>query len=160
MTRVDISPNVWYDPGVKNYFMLDVTAAIETPTEIDIDGVVLFPKDEYHCSLVPAGKIAEGQRLQGLNYFLVTYLRANPDLLRFDGLGDERYICKKNDEVTLVAPARVVGIEALRAAVRQMIPEYEPAFPHVTLLKSENSPYGIGINSEKDLAEYCTRIDI
>lgn len=52
----------------------------------------------------------------------------------------------------------MIGLDDLRQEIKQLIPDYVPLFPHVTLLKSENSQYGIGINSQKDFDNLCQKL--
>ncbi|HMS92901.1 MAG TPA: hypothetical protein PKD28_00800 [Candidatus Saccharibacteria bacterium] len=160
MTRTNITEQIWYDPEVKHYIMLDVTEQIPEQTMQVFDGTELFPKDEYHVSLVAAGKLSEDPAtVAGIVDDVRSFLHDNPEAVAFQGLGDERYVCRDGDEMTLIAPARIVALDGLRGVVRRRIPEYEPAFSHVTLLKSASSPYGIGINSDSDLAAYCQKVE-
>ncbi len=159
MARVNLTEHIWYNPSVKNYVMLDITDSIGTQSEMMVEGVTLVPKDEYHCSLVPAGKLGDTpQEVAAIIEDVRQHLEAHRDDIHFEGLGHERYLCEKNGEYTLIAPAIITGLSALRQAVCARIPDYQPPFPHVTLLKSVNSQYGIGINSERDLATYCRQI--
>lgn len=161
MTRINITEKIWYDSEVKSYIMLDVTDEISSQRARVVDNVELLPKDEYHVSLVPASKLSEDASVvQDVVQDVTQFLRENPGVVVFEGLGEERYVCRKDGEVTMIAPAIIIGVESLRQVVRQHIPGYAPAFPHVTLLKSANSPYGIGVNSEDDLQQMCERLDI
>lgn len=159
--RSNITKKIWHDPEVKNYIMLDVTDEIPPQQMQTIDNVELLPKDEYHVSLVPASKLSEDASVvQDVVQDVTRLLRENPGVVVFEGLGEERYVCRKNGEVTMIAPAIIIGVESLRQIVRQYVPDYAPAFPHVTLLKSANSPYGIGVNSEDDLQLMCKRLGV
>lgn len=160
--RINITERIWRDPEVKNYVMLDVTEDVGGQEAAVIDGTLLLPKDEYHVTLVAAGKIAgdDPRRTGELLQDLEEYLRANPDAVRFERLGDDRYVCRDGEEMTLIAPAEIVGIEGLRRVVTRHVPDYKPAFPHVTLLKNEQSPYGIGVNSTEDFQALCRRYEI
>ncbi len=91
-----------------------------------------------------------------IGYAVNDYLRAHD--LRFIGLGEERYLCRKQDRRTLVAPVRLDGFEGFAGFIQTLIPGYRPPFLHVTLLKSETTRYGISINSEDDLASYCPKL--
>lgn len=159
MSRMQLTENIWYDPDVKSYVMLDVTSEIGAQEPQVVDGVEVLPKDEYHVTLVAAGKIGQTalhiqQIIEGVRAFLLDH----PNTVRFNGLTTERYICHKDGESTLIAPAIVTGLDTLRAVVKRHVPEYEPAFPHVTLLKSANSAYGISINTPSVLETYCKKI--
>jgi hypothetical protein len=46
------------------------------------------------------------------------YLRTHD--LRYVGLGDERYLCRKDDRTTIVAPVRVDGIDECCAFVNSL----------------------------------------
>lgn len=160
MTRVNLAENIWHDPEATNYIMLDVTDQIPLQLPQTIDGVELMPKDEYHISLVAAGKLSDNPREVATTIEAVReYLGSIEKLPEFVTLGAERYRCRKGDEVTLIAPAKIIGLDGLREVVKVRYPDYAPPFPHVTLLKSANSPYGIGINSSDDFELYCTRWD-
>lgn len=156
--RTHLTESVWYDPDVKNYVMLDVTDAITPPTSLMIDDVELLPKDEYHCTLVPVGKLLEDDFARVLLGDISEYLSQNA--VEFDGLTGEYHLCRKQEEVTLIASARIVGLDGLREVVRRHVPDYQPPFPHVTLLKSANSPYGIGVNSDADYDALCRPITL
>ena len=156
-TRQELGQAVWYDPDGTGYIMLDVTKFIETPAEMMIDNERLLPKNEFHCSLVAARKITkspdeEARVVDTTRNFLAR------ETIRFTGLTGERYVCRKDGEMTLIAGASVEGLDKLRTEVSALLPEYQPPFAHVTLLKSENSPFGIGINSADELAERCNRL--
>jgi hypothetical protein len=159
MTRQNITDKIWRDPDGSGYFMLDVTGQIPPQAAATINGVGLLSKDEYHVSLVPVSKISEGEVMNKLDTMLVDYFQKNPDWVRFEGITNERYLCRKDDEATVIAPARVIGLEALRSVVRQFVPDYLPAFPHVTLLKSRATERGISVNSAEDLDRYCKRLE-
>jgi hypothetical protein len=49
--------------------------------------------------------------------------------LRYAGLGDERYLCRKDDRTTLVAPVQIDGIDEFFAFIRTLIDGYETAVP-------------------------------
>lgn len=157
--RQNITEKVWYDPDVKSYIMLDVTDDI-TPLESQyIEGRELLSKTEYHCSLVPAGKLSDDPDVVKQVIERVAGYLSETDV-RFQGLADTYYFCEKGAEATLIAPAIIAGIEGLTQVVRQLIPEYTPAFSHITLLKSATSEYGIGINSELDRNAYCREVTL
>jgi len=161
MTRQNITEKIWYDPDVKSYIMLDVTEDIPEQKPVVIDGTKLLPKSEYHCTLVPAGKLSEDPAIVArVIEDVADYLRYNSQAVRFIGLADRYYICKDGDEVTLIAEATLVGLGGLRKIVQQTIPDYAPALPHVTLLKNDESTYGIGIHSAMDLKKLCRRVNL
>ena len=71
-------------------------------------------------------------------------------------------MCKKPNadnetQVTVIADVQLAGIEALQALMRERVGVNISTTLHVTLLKSANSPYGIGVNSAADLAAYCVK---
>lgn len=161
MSRQNITEKIWYDPEVKSYIMLDVTDEIVPPQPLMIDNTKLLPKDEYHCTLVPAGKLSDSpEKVARVINEVTDYLHFSPNAVRFIGLGDNYYFCKDGDEATLVAEAMIVGLVGLRKIVQQTIPDYKPAFPHITLLKNEQSLYGIGIHSAEDLKKLCKKVDL
>jgi hypothetical protein len=51
MTKQVLGQSVWYDPDSNGCIGLDVTDNIPTQAHRSIDGVLLLPKEEYHCSL-------------------------------------------------------------------------------------------------------------
>ena len=161
MARVNITEKIWYDPQVKNYVMLDVTEDIERPKPITLDSqIVLEPKDEYHCTLVAAGKLSSDQdAVRELIADISDYFQSDPNAVQFNGLGPDYYVCHKGDESTLIVSAVIIGLDGLRDIVRKKFPGYGESIPHITLLKSENSQYGIGINSPADLSKYCEKIN-
>lgn len=157
--RQNITETIWYDPDVKNYIMLDVTDDIMPLESQYIEGRELFSKAEYHCSLVPAGKLSDDPDVVAQVIQDVTTYLTEVDV-HFKGLVEKYYICEKNAEATLIAPAIIAGVEGLTRVVRRVVPEYVPALLHVTLLKSRTSEYGIGINSAADLNAYCREVTI
>lgn len=60
-------------------------------------------------------------------------------------------------QITVNAGVQLLGLDALQAALRQRASIDIATTPYVTLLKSANSPYGIGVNNASDLAEYCVK---
>lgn len=122
-----------------------------------IEGAKLSPKKEYHCSLVAVRKYTDDPIMeQSIVNAVKGYLRKHD--LRFAGLVNERYLCCKEDRMTIVAPARIDGIEEFCAFIQTLIPEYRPPFIHVTLLKSETTEHGISLNTADDLHRFCTRL--
>lgn len=99
--RAHLTESVWYDPDVKNYVMLDVTDAITPLTSLMIGDVELLPKDEYHCTLVPVGKLLEDDAAGVLLDDIGEYLSQNT--VEFDGLTGDYHLCRKQGEVTLIA---------------------------------------------------------
>lgn len=157
MAIQQLGQKVWHEPEGTGYIMLDVTDNIKPFDPLEIDGQKLLPKSEYHCSLVAARKlvnneISEDELVGVVRKFL------QKKTIRFNSLTKELFVCRKDGEVTVIAGAEVIGLEALRAKLKRIIPDYSPLFPHVTLLKSANSQYGIGINSEAELENYCVKL--
>jgi len=158
MTKQDLGEQVWYDPDENGYIGLDLTKSIPRQSSQVVDGVELFPKDEFHCSLVATRLYtSDTNQEQSIAEFVKEYLETHQ--LVFVGLGDERYVCKKEYRTTIIAPVIIEGIEGLKDFVRTIIPAYQPPFSHVTLLKSKVTKYGIGINSINDLSLYCKKLD-
>lgn len=156
MARIYLNERIWRDPETKNYILLDISDEIgEQQAEI-VDGVELLPKNEYHITLVPAGKLSDNHEIvEVIIDDIDKFLNNNPDAITFEGLGPERYVCRDGDEMTLIARATITGQDSLRRIIQRHIPGYRPAFPHVTLLKSASSPYGIGINSLEEFGRLC-----
>jgi hypothetical protein len=122
-----------------------------------VEGIELCPKTERHCSLVDIRDyVGDRDEEQSIVDAVKDYLRDHD--LRFTGLGDERYLCRKDDRVTIIAPVRIEGIDEFFGFVQTLIDGYEPPFPHVTLLKSEATEHGISVNSARDLAQYCEKL--
>ena len=160
MSREYLTQKIWRDAEGTNYIMFDVTEEVGEQQARVVDGVELLPKEEYHVSLVPAGRLSNDVTVvETVINDVRAFVRDNPNMVVFGSLDDERYVCTKGDEKTLIAPANVLGLEGLCAVVRRYVPDYAPVFSHVTLLKSANSRYGIGVNSADDLRMYCRKID-
>lgn len=158
MTMKILGQGVWHDLDGTGYIGLDLTV-IPTPEKQVIEGTELYPKDEYHCSLVNVRHYIgddEPSEEQRIGKAVEEYLRHSN--LRFTGLGEERYLCRREDRTTLVAPVQIDGFDEFASLIETLIPGYRPPFLHVTLLKSEATRYGISINSEGDLLEYCERL--
>ena len=154
----DLGKGVWHDLDGTGYIGLDLTI-IPTPQKQVIEGTELYPKDEYHCSLVDVRHYIgddEPSEEQRIGKAVKEYLRESN--LRFAGLGAERYLCRKEDRTTLVAPIQIDGFEEFAAFIETFIPGYRRPFLHVTLLKSEATQYGISINCQDDLLAYCERL--
>lgn len=157
----DLGKGVWHDTVNTGYIALDLKDIEPQPEMKIVEGVTLSPKNEYHCSLVAVRKYVEEpeynrKREQFVAAEVKKYLQTHD--LRYAGLGDERYLCRKDDRMTIVAPVRIDGIEDFVAFVRKLIPGYQPPFLHVTLLKSETAEHGISINSMNDLQRYCEKL--
>lgn len=156
MANQEIGQGVWYDAVNTGYIGLDVTAQIPPQKMCTAERIELFPKDEYHCSLVAVRKYVDPEEEQSVADVVKDYLREHD--LRFAGLGDERYLCRKDDRATIVAPARIDGIDEFFGFIKKLIPDYAPPFIHVTLLKSETTEHGISVNSIEDLHQYCEEL--
>jgi hypothetical protein len=158
MTKQNLGKNIWYDPDENGYIGLDVTVSIPPQEVRNIEGTTLLPKDEYHCSLVAIRRYTDDRKKeQTIADEVKGYLQTHD--LQYVGLGEDRYLCHKDDRMTIVGPVEIDGIDLLRAFIKTLIPDYQPPFSHVTLLKSEATEFGIGINSMDDLAQYCQKIE-
>ena len=159
MTLRDLGKGVWHDPEGTGYIGLNLDNDIPAPPRLIIEDTELFPKSEYHCSLVDVRHYIGGEQSaeeMRIGNAVKDYLREHD--LRFIRLGEERYLCRKEDRTTLVAPVRLDGFEGFAAFIQTYIRGYRPPFLHVTLLMSEATPRGISINSEDDLASYCHKL--
>jgi hypothetical protein len=159
MTKQDLGKNVWYDPDANGYIGFDITSSIPTQTQQTVEGISLLPKDEYHCSLIAVRLYVENrEKEQEIADSLRNYLEKHD--LHFTGLGTDRYVCRKEDRMTIIAPVKIDGVDELRDFVTTLIPDYQPPFTHVTLLKSEATEFGIGINSMDELDQYCQKLEL
>lgn len=163
MNARELTPHVWYDPDVKGYIMFDATQHIPDMPPITVDGIELLPKNEYHVSLVAARKAAAQNAAQEAAIVrLVEDYLGRPDAgLSWGGLTGEYYLCHKPGQSgelqhTVLAGASIIGLTGLQRMLRHHF-GIAPSHPHVTLLKSANSAYGIGVNSADDLALYCEK---
>lgn len=157
MARQDLGKGVWHDPVNTGYIGLDLTAVIPPQDTRSVEGTKLSPKQEYHCSLVAVRKYIDDPTMEhSIVNAVKGYLRNHE--LRFAGLGDVRYLCRKEDRVTIVAPVQIHGIEEFCAFVQTLIPEYRTPFIHVTLLKSKTTEHGISLNTTDDLHRFCTTL--
>ncbi|HMI09404.1 MAG TPA: hypothetical protein VK497_03345 [Candidatus Saccharimonadales bacterium] len=154
MAKQILGQGVWYDGDAKGYIALDITENM-TPLPLQVfEGVELLPKNEYHCSLVATRDyIADEAREQEIADAVRDFLQTHK--LHFVSLGEERYICRKEGQMTMIGSVEIDGVDELREFVQALIPDYKPPLCHVTLLKSEATEYGIGINSAEDLERYC-----
>lgn len=150
----EIGPNIWHSPDT-SMIMFDLCDTI-LAEEIEIDGDILRPKQEYHTTLVSLKR--EERLLRTDNDFLVDFTDFLTDQpVELDAVGDERYVCQKGVEKTVIAPVYLYGEQALKGFIREYFPHYAPFF-HVTLLKNDSTEHGIRISSEHDLAERCAII--
>lgn len=164
--RAELGQDVWYDQEVKGYVMLDLQGQLDglaaIPEVIDVDGVQLQRKHEMHCSLVAARKLAgeDPQTEARIVDAVHTWLQTNT--LSFDGFTGDVYVCHKpndagEEQTTVIAGVAIKGLTGLWQAVRHVSPDFNDPSLHITLYKSQNSPYGIGVNSAADLSSLCTR---
>jgi hypothetical protein len=158
MTKQDLSKKVWYDPDANGYIGLDVSDDIPAQTKLTIESTELLPKSEYHSSLVAIRRyVDDREEEQSIADAVKGYLQSHD--LRYVGLGDERYLCRKDNKMTVVAPVKIDGIDELRKFIKTRIPDYQPPFSHVTILKSEATEFGVPINSMGELVQYCEKLD-
>ena len=158
MTKMHLGNNISYDPEEKGYIMFDLTSFIPKQSSLVINGTELFPKNEYHASLVAMERYIENkEEAIKIAVLIKEYLETHE--LRFIELGKARYVCNRDTRMTLVAPVTIEGIEEFKAFVGTLIPHYDPPFSHITLLKSKATEFGIGINSMNDLDQYCTLLE-
>lgn len=151
----ELVPNYWYS-NETGMVMLDVNDAVGEVLPVDVNGETLFPKEEYHCTLVSIRREQSSpDQERGFVDDLTSYLETTdiPDVY----IGDERYYCAKDEERTIIAPVHLLGTQALKGFIRGYFPQYAPFF-HVTLLKNEATQYGIRISSAQDLADRCTKL--
>jgi len=158
MIKIDLGQEISYNPDEKGYVMFDLTNFIPQQSSQVVDGVELLPKNEYHSSLVSLERyIQDKDEAHRIALSIKEYLMDHQ--LTYAGLGDERYVCKREERMTLVAPVAIEGLDEFRAFITSLIPDFDPPFSHITLLKSAATEFGIGINSMSDLDQYCTRFD-
>lgn len=161
MSKEFIASNVWHDPEGSCSIMLDVTDEVVPVEPQVVSGIELLPKSEYHVTLVAPLK----QGLVAVQYpdaviVVKDFLASEPEAIKFNGLSNERYLCQKDDEYSLIAPAEILGVEALYKVLSQRFDGLGEPFLHVTLLKSRNSEYGISVSSAEVLADRCQLISI
>ena len=167
ISRQELGQQVWYDADTKGYAMLDVTKYIPPLQSVEVEGVTLLPKHEYHVSIANLRGIAgENPEIEPkMVWFMQAYLADPAHQLEWKGLTGAYYLCQKPNaegdmQRTLIGAVEIAGLAALERAMRQRFAmPITLSRPHVTLLKSANSPYGIGVNSPKDLAQLCRRQD-
>ncbi|MDO4780980.1 MAG: hypothetical protein Q4A34_01110 [Candidatus Saccharibacteria bacterium] len=124
-----------------------------------IDGIELFPKQEYHISLVSLDKICVGKaQKRKLFAALTEFFRNNLGTVSLTSIDKCRYLCHKGGKDTLIAMANIRGLQEMWAVVTQFIPNAPPPFPHVTLLMSKEAERGIGLHSKDDLLRYCREV--
>lgn len=158
MTKQALSKNVWYDPDSNGYIGLDVTNSIPVQTTWTVEDTVLLPKNEYHCSLVAIRHyIDDVEQERSFVYAVHDFLYTHS--LRCVSLSDKRYLCRKGDRMTIVAIVEIEGIDEFRTFIKTLIPKYEPPFPHVTLLKSNATKFGIALNSTEEFIQYCEKYE-
>jgi hypothetical protein len=157
MANIDLGKGVWHAADSTGYIALDLTDDIPDPAKRTVEGIELSPKTERHCSLVDIRDyVGDRDDEQSIVEAVKNYLQEHD--LRFTGLGDERYLCRKDDRVTIIAPVRIEGIDEFFGFVQTLIDGYEPPFLHVTLLKNATTKHGISVNSARDLAQYCEKL--
>ena len=168
MSRQELGGDVWYDGGLKGYAMLDVTDHIPALHTIMVDGVALAPKrGEFHVSIAKLRALAERNPAQeaAMALFIEHWMQDEEKRLIWGGFTDSMYVCQKPNaegetQMTVIAGVEIIGLSAMERAMRHTFnPAIRLSQPHVTLLKSATSPYGIGINSPEDLATLCRRDD-
>ncbi|HSX31073.1 MAG TPA: hypothetical protein VLE99_04100 [Candidatus Saccharimonadales bacterium] len=156
--NIELGADVWYSADVKGYAMLRLPDL--EPRAITFAGVQLAPKAEYHCSILAARKLAQGDAEKEHGLVEAVRLWLSQNALTYNCLNGEVHVCRRRneageEEMTVVAGVVVDGLAALHAALQKDFPEVPALIPHATVLKSANSPYGIGVNSAEDLAAYC-----
>jgi len=159
--RVKLASNVVYDPDTKGYIMLEVP---QLPvSELELEGEILKPRTTFHCSLVAARKLSNGDEVSERRIVATVEKLLRVHHVKFEGIAPDIYVCRKpdldgNQQTTIIAGAKILGFEELKEGLQREL-NMEISLPHVTLLKSSNSPYGIGVNSQSDLSKYCVRRD-
>lgn len=150
----DLGRDVWYDADGTGYIAMNLTGAVPDPQPLTIDGVVMKPKGEYHCSIAAVPRYESDPAARGrIAAAVKEYLREHD--LRYVGLGDERYLCRKDDRMTVVAPVEIDGFDELIAFLGPLLDGYQAPFPHVTLLKNAGAEYGVAVHCRDDLERYC-----
>ena len=168
MSREELGNGVWYDASLKGYAMLDVTDHIPPLRTTDVEGVMVHPKmGEFHVSIANLRELAHHNPAQeaAMALFLRDQMADRQNCPSWNGFTGEFYVCRKPNEqgeeqTTIIAGVDIAGLRALERAMRHAFDtSIHLSHPHVTLLKSENSPYGIGVNSAEALVRLCMRDD-
>ena len=168
MSRRELGSGVWYDASLKGYAMLDVTEHIPPLRPTAIDGVTVYPKEgEFHVSIANLRELALQNPFQeaAMALFLRYQMVSEENRLSWNGFSGEYYVCHKpneqgDEQTTVIASVEIIGLRALERTMRHTFDtSIRLSQPHVTLLKSANSPYGIGVNSPEALESLCERDD-
>jgi|GEM_PF-4768911 len=157
-----LAPGIRYDSDTKGYIMLDVGRVIPELRSTEKNGVKLLPKAEFHCSIVAARDLSDGN--PELEALIVETTKASLHRvpIKVTGLSGAYYICKETKDgdatqTTVIGGLETSSLDDLHKSLQKIVPTYQPFIPHVTLLKSQNSKYGIGVNSQTDLEKLCRR---
>lgn len=165
---IELGPGLTYTQDIKGAILLDVTDIIpDIPAQITVDDTLLERKREFHWTvLVPRYIVPEDLAREEAIAARVGEFAAH-HVLRATGLLPEYYLCHKPNaagetQCTVVQKLAVEGVNDLwEYLIATEGLQLEAPFPHVTLYKSANSPYGIGVNNAHDRATYCeVRSDI
>jgi len=159
MAREFLSDNIWHDPEGTGYVMLDATNDVPPQIPTTINGEVLYPKAEYHCSLVDTrahieDRALEEQFIEDIKRFLARHA------ISVTSISDERLLCREKEKTTIVAPVILDGLDDFIGFVQERIPGFQTPWTHVTLLKTAETKYGIALPTQEEVAEYCRPMDI
>jgi len=148
------------------YIVLDITEAVPPLDSLIVDGVEFLSKSEYHCSLVAVKRIAQSlaennNQVAQLQKTIVEnakkQLAQTPiDTVHFTG---QFYRCHKNGESTIIGLVDVPGLQELRQGIASSTGiSLDDPLPHVTVLKTINSQWGIAVNAQTDFNAYCSTL--
>lgn len=118
----ELAPNYWYS-NETGMVMLDINDVVGEVAPQVVNGETLFPKEEYHCTLVSIRREqSESSQEQRFVDDLESYLgtTGTPEV----HIGEERYLCTKNEERTIIAPVQLVGAQALQGFIKSYFPQY------------------------------------
>jgi hypothetical protein len=166
MAKEFLSEKVWYDKEGTGYVMFDVSDSVPKLDQLNIEGRELLSKDEFHCSLIATRKYAELEwdgtaDISAREAGMVAAIRGQLGrrTVEFLGFTGEYYLCEKDNEATIIGLVGLKGINELRQTISDMTGVViDPPEPHVTLYKTLNSQYGIGIRNEEEFTLRCRNL--
>lgn len=112
VSKQQLGQGVWYDPEGTGYIMLDVSQKVTHLEPKVVRGIELFPKTEYHCSLVAARKLACDDRTieAEIVHNIEQCLKTNK--IQLIGLTNNYFFCQKvkqdgRNESTVIAKSLI-----------------------------------------------------
>lgn len=152
----------YYHPEGYLWFILPVEKFAALPETVDVEGITLAKKSEFHVTVINARKVAhdiaggdadETARVEeGLQTLLTEYVRENP--MAFDKFADDLRLATAPERVSIAARCCMRGVEGYFQRIQDCYNFTPPAQPLHTSLYTLPGVGAVGINTDEEMESF------